>query len=157
MLATMRARRSCLSVPARPARKLEKATELAPDEVVVDLEDSVPPELKDEARAAVARALAGGEWAAATVSVRINGQETKKTGGDHAFPEPPHDSVRGAGHQALPISLPLSVSWARLPAPGAGTTLAALACRGGDYGEENARVAGADRDRSADRGLRDAG
>ena len=46
----MRARRSCLSVPARPARKLEKASELVADEVVVDLEDSVPPELKEEAQ-----------------------------------------------------------------------------------------------------------
>ena len=72
----MRARRSCLSVPARPARKLEKAAELSPDEVVVDLEDSVPPELKDEARAAVCEALATGRWAAATVTVRINGIAT---------------------------------------------------------------------------------
>lgn len=72
----MRFRRSCLSVPARPSRKLEKASELVADEVVVDLEDSVPPELKDEARAAVAEALAGGRWASATVTVRINGVST---------------------------------------------------------------------------------
>jgi citrate lyase subunit beta / citryl-CoA lyase len=72
----MRARRSCLSVPARPARRLEKGAELVPDEVIIDLEDSVPPELKDEAREAVAAALAGGTWAAATVTVRINGVTT---------------------------------------------------------------------------------
>jgi citrate lyase subunit beta / citryl-CoA lyase len=72
----MRARRSCLSVPARPSRKLEKASEISADEVVVDLEDSVPVELKDEARAAVAEALAGARWAAATVSVRVNGVGT---------------------------------------------------------------------------------
>lgn len=72
----MRARRSCLSAPARPARKLEKAASLAPDEVIVDLEDSVPPDLKPEARAAVAEALAGKEWAAATVTVRVNGVAT---------------------------------------------------------------------------------
>ena len=48
----MRVRRSCLSVPARPSRKPEKASEISADEVVVDLEDSVPVELKDEARAA---------------------------------------------------------------------------------------------------------
>jgi citrate lyase subunit beta / citryl-CoA lyase len=72
----MRARRSCLSVPARPARRLEKGAELVPDEVIIDLEDSVPPELKGEAREAVAAALAGGTWAAATVTVRVNGVTT---------------------------------------------------------------------------------
>jgi citrate lyase subunit beta / citryl-CoA lyase len=72
----MRARRSCLSVPARPPRKLEKASELVADEVVVDLEDSVPREQKQEARAAVAKALATGRWASATVSVRVNGTST---------------------------------------------------------------------------------
>ncbi len=54
----MRVRRSRLSVPARPSRKLEKASELVADEVVVDLEDSVPAEQKEEARAAVAHAAA---------------------------------------------------------------------------------------------------
>jgi citrate lyase subunit beta / citryl-CoA lyase len=68
----MRARRSCLSVPARPAGKLEKGPELAADEIVLDLEDSVPPALKEEARAAVADALAEAEWLAPTVSVRVN-------------------------------------------------------------------------------------
>lgn len=72
----MRVRRSCLSVPAHPPRKLAKASELVADEVVVDLEDSVPPELKHQARAAVAAALAGGKWASATVTVRINGVAT---------------------------------------------------------------------------------
>lgn len=72
----MRARRSCLSVPARPSRKLEKAVGLEPDEIVIDLEDSVPAELKAEARTAVADALARGEFAAASVSVRVNGVET---------------------------------------------------------------------------------
>jgi citrate lyase subunit beta/citryl-CoA lyase len=77
MLATVRARRSCLSVPARPAAKLEKGPGLAADEIVVDLEDSVPPELKNEARAAVADALATREWKAATISVRVNGISTE--------------------------------------------------------------------------------
>jgi citrate lyase subunit beta/citryl-CoA lyase len=72
----MRARRSCISVPARPPRKLEKASELVADEVVVDLEDSVPSELKEEARAAVAETLRHGRWASATVSVRVNGTST---------------------------------------------------------------------------------
>ncbi len=68
----MRSRRSCLSVPAQPPRKLEKGAILTPDEVVVDLEDSVPPAQKDEARSAVVAALTNANWAAATVSVRVN-------------------------------------------------------------------------------------
>jgi citrate lyase subunit beta/citryl-CoA lyase len=69
----MRARRSCLSVPARPARKLEKAPELAADEIVIDLEDSVAPADKPEARAAVVEVLRDSRWVAPTVSVRVNG------------------------------------------------------------------------------------
>jgi citrate lyase subunit beta / citryl-CoA lyase len=68
----MRARRSCLSVPGRPPAKLGKGPQLVADEVIIDLEDSVPPELKEEARAAVATALRTDDWRAATVSVRVN-------------------------------------------------------------------------------------
>jgi citrate lyase subunit beta/citryl-CoA lyase len=72
----MRARRSCLSVPARPARKLEKARQLAADEIVIDLEDAVSPEHKVDAREAVAEALRDGGWSAPTISVRVNGVGT---------------------------------------------------------------------------------
>lgn len=72
----MKARRSCLSVPARPPRKLEKAPGLHPDEIILDLEDSVAPELKEEAREAVVDALSEADWAAAAVSVRVNGTST---------------------------------------------------------------------------------
>ena len=68
----MRARRSCLSVPASPASKLAKGPTLKADEVIVDLEDSVSAERKTEARAAVANALRTAEWRATTVSVRVN-------------------------------------------------------------------------------------
>ena len=76
MLARMRARRSCLSVPARPAKMLDRGPGFNADEVVVDLEDSVTAELKDEGREAVVAALRERQWAAATVSVRINGVGT---------------------------------------------------------------------------------
>lgn len=72
MVVGMRARRSCLSVPARPAKMLDKGPGLDADELIVDLEDSVPAELKDEARRAVAEALEAHEWSAPTVSVRVN-------------------------------------------------------------------------------------
>jgi citrate lyase subunit beta/citryl-CoA lyase len=51
---------------------LAKAPSLPADEVILDLEDSVPPEGKDRARDAAVAALAQDEWVAATVSVRIN-------------------------------------------------------------------------------------
>ena len=78
----MRARRSCLSVPARPQAKLDKGPALHADEVIVDLEDSVPPDLKGDAREAVAVALRTQEWEAATVSVRVNGVATTWCEGD---------------------------------------------------------------------------
>jgi citrate lyase beta subunit len=67
----MSRRRACLVVPAAPAAKLAKGASLGADEVVLDLEDAVLPALKDEARVAVAQALAGG-WAAESVAVRVN-------------------------------------------------------------------------------------
>lgn len=68
----VRRRRSCLSVPGDDERKLAKAAALEPDEVILDLEDAVAAERKDEARELVARALHDLEWRAATVAVRVN-------------------------------------------------------------------------------------
>jgi citrate lyase subunit beta/citryl-CoA lyase len=72
MIISMRARRSCLSVPGVSAKMLDKARALAADEVIIDLEDSVPPDLKAEARERVCHALLSGDWVAPTVAVRIN-------------------------------------------------------------------------------------
>ncbi len=49
-----------------------KGRGIAVDEVVLDLEDSVPAAAKDEAREALVAALADGDWAPRTVAVRIN-------------------------------------------------------------------------------------
>ncbi|MBV8080120.1 MAG: CoA ester lyase [Actinobacteria bacterium] len=73
---TTRLRRSCLAVPGSSAKMLAKAAQLPADEVFLDLEDAVAPELKnDETRRAVAEALRG-EWRAPTRAVRVNGVET---------------------------------------------------------------------------------
>jgi citrate lyase subunit beta / citryl-CoA lyase len=72
---TVRARRSCLSVPGNSERMVAKARTLAADEVILDLEDAVPPGEKTAARELVAGAL-GGEWAAPTVAVRVNAVST---------------------------------------------------------------------------------
>lgn len=53
-----------------------KARGIAVDEVILDLEDSVPAADKDEARAALIEALGEGEWAPRSVAVRINGVGT---------------------------------------------------------------------------------
>jgi citrate lyase subunit beta/citryl-CoA lyase len=62
--------RACLSVPGVDERKITKAGALDVDEIVLDLEDSVPPPGKDEARATVGRALAG--LRERRVAVRVN-------------------------------------------------------------------------------------
>jgi len=72
-----RSRRSCLAVPGSSPRFLEKAKGLNADHVLLDLEDSVAPDAKAEARGLVAAALAGGGWDAAVTTVRINDATTR--------------------------------------------------------------------------------
>lgn len=55
----LRLRRSLLSVPASNVRALEKSSSLACDGIIFDLEDSVAPEKKAEAREALRRHFAG--------------------------------------------------------------------------------------------------
>jgi citrate lyase subunit beta/citryl-CoA lyase len=54
-----------------------KAQTLAADEVVIDLEDSVPAELKDQARDRAAAALAASEWTARSVALRVNAVDSE--------------------------------------------------------------------------------
>ena len=73
-----RAHRSCLIVPATSERMLEKAIDLGPDQVVIDLEDAVSPAEKNDAtRDRVIAAVLGEGWAARTVSVRVNAVDTE--------------------------------------------------------------------------------
>ena len=67
-----RLRRSCHSVPGGSERMLERARELPADLVFMDLEDSVPPDAKSDARARVAEVLAARSHHAPTVGVRVN-------------------------------------------------------------------------------------
>lgn len=75
--ALMRARRSCLSVPASRPRFHEKAAGTAADMVILDLEDSVAPSAKATARDAVVEALRTYGYAGKVRGVRINGVDTK--------------------------------------------------------------------------------
>jgi len=66
-----------MSVPASSERFLVKARDLAADEVMLDLEDSVAPAAKDDARRLAVQALAAKEdWDGRLVAVRINGATT---------------------------------------------------------------------------------
>jgi len=71
-----RPRRSLLYMPASNARAIQKARELACDGVILDLEDSVAPEAKPEARAAAMAAVAAG-FGGREVVVRCNGLDTE--------------------------------------------------------------------------------
>jgi len=71
-----RARRSCLSVPASSERFLTRARGLAVDEVMLDLEDSVAPGAKPEARELAVTALNAGGWDGKLVAVRVNDAST---------------------------------------------------------------------------------
>jgi citrate lyase subunit beta / citryl-CoA lyase len=67
-----RARRASLFVPGSSPKMIARAATVAADEVVIDLEDSVSLDQKYQAREHTVAALRTLEFAAATVSVRIN-------------------------------------------------------------------------------------
>jgi citrate lyase subunit beta/citryl-CoA lyase len=73
----MRSRRSCLAVPGSSPKMLAKATSLPADMVFLDLEDSVAPLAKEEARGNVVDALKNNDWGEKTVVVRINSIDTR--------------------------------------------------------------------------------
>ena len=71
-----RLNRSELAVPGSNPRFLEKAAQSNADVVFLDLEDSVAPDDKEQARKNVIEALGDLDWGGRTVSVRINGLDT---------------------------------------------------------------------------------
>ncbi|NBE95973.1 CoA ester lyase [Nonomuraea sp. KC401] len=73
----MRSRRSVLAVPGSNPRFLDKAQTLPVDEVFLDLEDSVAPAAKQEARKNIVTALREGDWSGKTRVVRVNDLTTQ--------------------------------------------------------------------------------
>ena len=71
-----RSRRSLLYLPGSNPRALEKARTLACDGVILDLEDSVAPDAKADARDRVVGALTAGGFGRREVVVRVNGLDT---------------------------------------------------------------------------------
>jgi citrate lyase subunit beta/citryl-CoA lyase len=73
----MRARRSCLAVPATQTKFHDKADLSAADEVFFDLEDSVAPAAKSEARDLAVQALQTYSFTGKVKAVRVNDCESK--------------------------------------------------------------------------------
>jgi malyl-CoA/(S)-citramalyl-CoA lyase len=71
-----RLHRSELAVPGSNVRMLEKAPDLGADIVMLDLEDAVAPDEKEQARCNVISALREQDWSRCSVSLRINGLDT---------------------------------------------------------------------------------
>lgn len=72
-----RPRRSCLYMPGANARALDKARSLPADTLILDLEDAVAPEAKEEARGEIESALKAGGYGNRELVVRINGLDTR--------------------------------------------------------------------------------
>jgi citrate lyase subunit beta/citryl-CoA lyase len=70
-------RRSVLYMPGANERALEKAKGIPADALILDLEDAVAPDAKDEARERVCAAASSGEYGSKEVTIRVNGLDTQ--------------------------------------------------------------------------------
>src|SRR6188472_680823 len=96
----LRARRSCHAVPGSNPRFLEKAQGLGSDQVFLDLEDSVAPLAKADARKNIVEVLNTGDWRTRVRTVRVNDWTTQWTYKDVI------EVVEGAGANLDCIMLP---------------------------------------------------
>ena len=72
----IRLRRSILSVPGSSEKMMSKAVALPADEIMLDLEDGVALEEKEEARAKIIRSFTDYDWGGRVRAYRINGLDT---------------------------------------------------------------------------------
>lgn len=72
----IRPRRSVLYMPGINERALEKAKTIQADSLILDLEDSVAPDSKKQARDLVLKAIKGGGYGNRELVLRVNGLET---------------------------------------------------------------------------------
>jgi citrate lyase subunit beta/citryl-CoA lyase len=96
----MRSRRSCHAVPGSNPRFLEKAQGLDSDQVFLDIEDSVAPLAKPDARKNIVEVLNTGDWGKRVRTVRVNDWTTQWTYRDVI------EVVEGAGANLDCIMLP---------------------------------------------------
>lgn len=95
-----RLNRSTLAVPGSKPRFIEKAVTSEADVIFFDLEDSVPPDNKEQARKDVIAALNDLDFGSKSLSVRINGLDT------HYMYRDVVDLVEQAGHKLDLILVP---------------------------------------------------
>ncbi len=69
-------RRSALYMPASNLRAIEKAKDLPCDVVILDLEDAVAPDAKEQARAQAVAAVRGGGFGSREMVIRVNAIDT---------------------------------------------------------------------------------
>lgn len=77
MTDALRPRRSVLYMPAANDRALEKAQTIPADAIIFDLEDSVAPDIKPEARAKATAAVTSGNYGTRELTIRCNGLDTQ--------------------------------------------------------------------------------
>jgi citrate lyase subunit beta / citryl-CoA lyase len=122
---THRPRRSVLYMPGANDRALEKARTIDADALILDLEDSVAPDLKAEARNKVCAAVRAGGYGRRELVIRVNGLDTPWGGEDiavagaakpHAILVPKVSSARDVNRAAemLPEGVAL---WAMMETP----------------------------------------
>lgn len=92
--AAERPRRSALFLPASNAKAIAKARTLPCDAVILDLEDAVAPDMKEQAREAALAAVAEGGFGHREVVVRVNGIDTEWGAQDLA-------AIAGSGADAV--------------------------------------------------------
>jgi citrate lyase subunit beta/citryl-CoA lyase len=76
-MVTARPRRTELAVPASNPRFIARAATSAADQVFLDLEDSVAPSVRPEARASIVKALNEIDWGRRIRAVRVNDVRTQ--------------------------------------------------------------------------------
>ena len=138
-----RPRRSALYLPATNERAIEKARNLPSDVVILDLEDAVAPEAKDEARDAAVAAVNGGGFGNREVAIRANGLDTPWGAADLAaisgsaadavlVPKISSPADIAACHAALEHAPPAMQLWAMIETCGAVARLDAIAACSAD-------------------------
>lgn len=142
---TIRPRRSVLFMPGSNARAIEKARTLAVDGIVIDLEDAVAPEAKEQARKQVADAVKAGGFGTREVFIRVNAIDTPWHADDlaaaaHAAPDAilvpkigTVEQLERVGQRLLDMKTDLKTRiWAMIETPTAIFNINALAAEAHD-------------------------
>ncbi|HEY3777232.1 MAG TPA: CoA ester lyase [Rhizomicrobium sp.] len=137
----IRPRRSVLYMPGSNPRAIEKARTLAADALILDLEDAVAPEAKDDARAQVCAAMEVGGFGKREVVIRINALGTRWGGADlgRAIAAKP-DAILvpkvSSPSDLRPVQAALAATdvalWAMIETPRAILDIGAIAAAGGN-------------------------